>query len=110
MAHETNVPSDIQSALFAKPTLKRPDRARLKGETRGALPLTSGSTSSGKQPATSIVSSKVTGRPCGADADQERAGDQSQNGQGAWPHVPSTLLARAGGKADIAPATQNVRL
>jgi hypothetical protein len=40
MAREPNVPSDIQSALFAKPTLKRPDRpdrdepARPKGQTR----------------------------------------------------------------------------
>ena len=40
MAREPNVPSDIQSVLFAKPTLKRPDRpdrdepARPKGQTR----------------------------------------------------------------------------
>jgi hypothetical protein len=40
MAREPNVPSDIQSALFAKSTLKRPDRpdrdepARPKGQTR----------------------------------------------------------------------------
>ena len=43
MAREPNVPSDIQSTLFAKSTLKRPDRpdrpdrdepARPKGQTR----------------------------------------------------------------------------